>query len=279
MFCLINASKRALIGPSGGPVHRHARRRERLVSPIAFRGNSASCPRAVAPPPPLAVVVAEQGPLSLNSATVAELVALAGNRPQNCRADRRLSPRARSFRAAGATNRSQWYRREDPRKAPSFAHRGVEAHLAGRNWACLDLAGTKATGIHISGQTLRVAALDAGRDGLRPLVLATEELDRPLDPAALSDEQQRQALADKLGRTCGGVQSRLQQRLFLAGPALGSRPASAPHSGDRARKTANNSGGESEQILAGETAAFSCDFALTSQWGFVVATRHRALDC
>ena len=33
-------------------------------------------PRAVAPPPPLEVVVAERGPLSLNSATVAELVAL-----------------------------------------------------------------------------------------------------------------------------------------------------------------------------------------------------------
>ncbi len=33
-------------------------------------------PRAVAPPLPLAVVKAEQGPLPLNSATVAELVAL-----------------------------------------------------------------------------------------------------------------------------------------------------------------------------------------------------------
>ena len=33
-------------------------------------------PRVVAPPPPLAVVAAEQGPLSLNSATAAELVAL-----------------------------------------------------------------------------------------------------------------------------------------------------------------------------------------------------------
>ena len=33
-------------------------------------------PRAEAPPPPLEEVVAEQGPLSLNSATVAELIAL-----------------------------------------------------------------------------------------------------------------------------------------------------------------------------------------------------------
>ncbi len=33
-------------------------------------------PRAAVPPPPLEVVVAEQGPLALNSATIAELVAL-----------------------------------------------------------------------------------------------------------------------------------------------------------------------------------------------------------
>ena len=137
---------------------------------------------------------------------------------------------------------------------------------------------TKATGIHISGQTLRVAALDAGRDGLRPLVLATEELDRPLDPAALSDEQQRQALADKLGElaavynldysnTCFSLDRRLglvQRRPLIAGTV---------------RENREQLLWESEQILAGETAAFSCDFALTSQWGFVVATRHRALDC
>ena len=57
---------------------------------------------------------------------------------------------------------------------------------------------TKATGIHISGQTVRVAALDAGRTDVRPLVLATDELERPFDSAALNDKQQRQGLAAQL---------------------------------------------------------------------------------
>ena len=137
---------------------------------------------------------------------------------------------------------------------------------------------TKATGIHISGQTVRVAALDAGRGGIRPLVLVTEELDRPFDPAALSDEQQRQALADKLAalaamynfdyrNACFSLDRHLtliQRRPLIAGTM---------------RENREQLLWESEQFLAGEAKAFSCDFTLTSHWGFVVAARHRALDC
>ena len=137
---------------------------------------------------------------------------------------------------------------------------------------------TKATGIHISGQTVRVAALDAGRTGVRPLVLAADELERPFDPGTLSDDQQRQELAAKLAalaamydfdysNACFSLDRRLglvQRRPLVAGTVQENREQLL---------------WESEQILAGEAKAFSCDFALTSQWGFVVAARHRALDC
>ena len=137
---------------------------------------------------------------------------------------------------------------------------------------------TKATGIHISGQTVRVAALDAGRTGVRPLVLAADELERPFDPVSLSDDQQRQELATKLtalaamydfdySNVCFSLDRRLgliQRRPLVAGTMKENREQLL---------------WESEQILAGEARAFSCDFALTSQWGFVVAARHRVLDC
>ena len=45
---------------------------------------------------------------------------------------------------------------------------------------------------------MRIAALDADRAGIRPLVLTAEELERPFDPVSLGDEQQRQELATKL---------------------------------------------------------------------------------
>ena len=140
------------------------------------------------------------------------------------------------------------------------------------------LGRTKATGIHISGQTVRVAALDADRSSVRPLVLAADELERPFDPTALSDKQQRQELAAKLvalaatydfdySNACFALDRRLgliQRRPFVAGTM---------------RENREQLLWEAEQILAGEATAFSCDFALTSQWGFVVAARYRALDC
>ena len=137
---------------------------------------------------------------------------------------------------------------------------------------------TKATGIHISGQTVRVAALDAKRAGVRPLVLVTDELERPFDPAALDDKRQRQGLATQLAtlaktynfdysNACFSLDRRLgliQRRPLVAGTVQENREQLL---------------WEFEQILAGEEKAFSCDFALTSQWGFVVAARRRALDC
>lgn len=137
---------------------------------------------------------------------------------------------------------------------------------------------TKATGIHISGQTVRVAALDAGRTGVRPLVLVTDELERPFDPVALTDERQRRGLAAQLAalakaydfdysNTCFSLDRRvgfIQRRPLVAGSEQENREQLL---------------WESEQIWAEDAEAFSCDCVQTSQWGFVVAARHRALDC
>ncbi len=137
---------------------------------------------------------------------------------------------------------------------------------------------TKATGIHISGQTVRVAALDAGRAGIRPLVLASDELERPFDPMALSDEQQRQELATKLVALAATYDFDYSNACFSLDRRLGliqRRPLVAGTMHENCEQLL----WEAEQILAGEARAFSCDFALTSQWGFVVSARHRALDC
>lgn len=137
---------------------------------------------------------------------------------------------------------------------------------------------TKATGIHISGKTVRVAALDAGRAGIRPLVLAAEELERPFDPTALSDEQQRQELAAKLAALAAAYNFGYSNACFSLDRHLG-RIQRRPLVAGTVRENREQLLWEAEQILAGEARAFSCDFALTSQWGFVVAVRHRALDC
>ena len=137
---------------------------------------------------------------------------------------------------------------------------------------------TKATGIHLSGQTVRVAALDAGRTGVRPLVLATDELERPFDPVALTDERQRRGLAAQLAKLAKDYDFDYSNTCFSLDRRVGfiqRRPLAA----ESERENRDQLSWESEQILAGEANAFSCDFALTSQWGFVVAARHRALDC
>ena len=137
---------------------------------------------------------------------------------------------------------------------------------------------TKATGIHISGQTVRVAALDTGKTGVRPLVLAADELERPFDPTALSDQQQQQELATKLVALASAYDFDYSNACFSLDRCLGliqRRPLVAGTVHENREQLL----WESEQILAGDAKAFSCDFALTSQWGFVVAARHRALDC
>ena len=137
---------------------------------------------------------------------------------------------------------------------------------------------TKATGIHISGQTVRIAALDAGRAGIRPLVLAADMLEYPFDPAALGDDQLRQELAAKLVALATAYDFDYSNACFALDRRLGflqRRPLVA----GTERENREQLLWESEQLLAGEVKAFSCDFALTSQWGFVVAARHRTLDC
>ena len=78
---------------------------------------------------------------------------------------------------------------------------------------------------------MRVAALDARRTDVRPLVLATDELDQSFDPVTLDDKQQRQGLATKLvalaatydfdyGNTCFALDRRvslIQRRPLMAG--------------------------------------------------------------
>ena len=136
----------------------------------------------------------------------------------------------------------------------------------------------KATGVHISGQTVRVAALDAGRSGVRPLVLASEELEQPFDPLALGDQQQRQALATKLVALAKAYDFDYRNACFSLDRHVGliqRRPLVAGTEREQREQLL----WESEQFLAEDASAFSCDFALTSEWGFVVAARHTALDC
>ena len=57
-----------------------------------------------------------------------------------------------------------------------------------------------ATGIHISGRTVRVAALGAGRAGVWPLALVEGQLEQPFDPDALAADDRRLELAETLAR-------------------------------------------------------------------------------
>ncbi len=136
---------------------------------------------------------------------------------------------------------------------------------------------TKATGIHISGQTMRIAALDASRVGIRPLVLTAEALERPFDPVSLGDEQQRQELATKLAALAATYDFDYSTACFALDRRLGliqRRPLVARTE----RENRKQLRWETAQLLTQDEQAFSCDFVLNSQWGFVVAARHRALD-
>ena len=125
---------------------------------------------------------------------------------------------------------------------------------------------------------MRVAALDARRTDVRPLVLVTDELEQSFDPVALSDKQQRQGLATKLVALATTYDFDYSNTCFALDRRVGiiqRRPLVAETEGENREQLL----WESEQILAGEAKAFSCDFVLTPQWGFVAAARHRALDC
>ena len=134
-----------------------------------------------------------------------------------------------------------------------------------------------ATGIHVSGRTVRVAALSAGRAGVWPLALVESELEHPFDPQALADEEQRQALAstlieiaDECGFDYGNACIALDRRLAL----VKRRPMVVGGEKENHAQLL----WESEQFLAEETGEFSLDFVLTPEWGFVVAARYAALD-
>ena len=135
-----------------------------------------------------------------------------------------------------------------------------------------------ATGIHVSGRIVRVAALGSGRGGVWPLALVESELESPFDPAALADDEQRQDLvstlegiADECGFDYGNTCISLDRRLAL----VKRRPLVA----DADKDNYEHLLWESEQILAEEAGEFSLDFVMTQNWGFVVAARYSALDC
>lgn len=134
-----------------------------------------------------------------------------------------------------------------------------------------------ATGIHVSGRSVRVAALGKSRAGIWPLALVESDLERPFDPHALADDEQRQDLASTLAEIaeeCGfdydNTCISLDRRLAL----VKRRPLVA--SADRENR--EQLLWESEQFLAEESEEFSLDFVLTPDWGFVVAARYSALD-
>ena len=124
---------------------------------------------------------------------------------------------------------------------------------------------------------MRIAALDADRAGIRPLVLTAEELERPFDPVSLGDEQQRQELATKLAALAATYDFDYSTACFSLDRRLGliqRRPLVARTESENREQLL----WEAEQLLTEDAEAFSCDFVLTSQWGFVVAARHHALD-
>ena len=124
---------------------------------------------------------------------------------------------------------------------------------------------------------MRIAALDANRAGIRPLVLTAEKLERPFDPMSLGDEQQRQELATKLAALAATYNFDYSTACFSLDRRLGliqRRPLVARIERENRQQLL----WEVEQLLTEDAKAFSCDFVLTSQWGFVVAARHRALD-
>ncbi len=124
---------------------------------------------------------------------------------------------------------------------------------------------------------MRIAALDADRTGIRPLVLTAEELEHPFDPVSLDDEQQRRELATQLAALAATYNFDYSTACFSLGRRLGlvqRRPLVARTE----RENREQLQWETEQFLTEDAEAFSCDFVLTSQWGFVVAARHRVLD-
>ena len=124
---------------------------------------------------------------------------------------------------------------------------------------------------------MRIAALDADRTGIRPLVLTAEELEHPFDPVSLGDEQQRRELATQLAALAATYNFDYSTACFSLGRRLGlvqRRPLVARTE----RENREQLQWETEQFLTEDAEAFSCDFVLTSQWGFVVAARHRVLD-
>lgn len=134
-----------------------------------------------------------------------------------------------------------------------------------------------ATGIHVSGRMVRVAALQASRAGVWPLALVESELERPFDAAALADDEQRQGLvstlaeiADECGFDYDNACIALDRRLAL----VKRRPLVADADKDNHEQLL----WESEQLLAAEAGEYSLDFVLTQDWGFIVAARYSALD-
>ena len=134
-----------------------------------------------------------------------------------------------------------------------------------------------ATGIHISGRTVRVAALGAGRAGVRPLALVEGQLEQPFDPDALAADDRRLELAETLAGIAdeSGIDFRntciaLDRRLAL----VKRRPMVV--GGDK--ENCQQLMWEAEQLFDEEAGEFSLDFVLTPAWGFVVAVRYAALD-
>ena len=134
-----------------------------------------------------------------------------------------------------------------------------------------------ATGIHISGSTVRVAALGTGRGGVWPLAMVESQLEQPFDPDGLANDDRRVELAETLADIAdeSGIDYRntsisLDRRLAL----VKRRPMLV--GGER--ENCEHLRWEAEQLLGGEHGDFGLDFVLTPEWGFVVAVRYSALD-
>lgn len=141
----------------------------------------------------------------------------------------------------------------------------------------------RATGIHFSGDALRIVELGCTRSGYCLLGAAQATLEECFNPMALEGDERLDALAAALQQAAqsGGMDLvrpcvALDYRAFFLKRRLLIRPA--PRNRRACRANQEHMRWEVEQVLGSELDEFSVDFALMGDCGFAVAVRRAVLE-